>query len=300
MSDVVSRREQESRMRNVAEEDENPCLICSSEGNVALHRHYSSRWLRSLTGAESTNAAHFCPSCKSRHVPYPYTRSKLVVSDSTLHMFFSPPGRTDIQYSGDLIHADYISIPGASIQALTRAFKYEFIDHPQVVPVDVVLIAGYKELLDGCSRTEIMESFRHFSDTVMKAGNPEAPNTVAISDFLFPPRLTWLPDNGQIPYNHQGNRLLKLEILNEEILSLNLDNNVTEYLRIHKYGIRFCTQRWTDRYGQVHQRKVKCHRFDQWREKDVTEKFNLTDEIKFKIGAALNKYFALRTKWEIV
>lgn len=65
-------------------------------------------------------------------------------------------------------------------------------------------------------------------------------------------------------------------------------------------GIRFCTQRWTDRYGQVHQRKVKCHRFDQWREKDVTEKFNLTDEIKFKIGAALNKYFALRTKWEIV
>ena len=300
MSDVISRRDQQARATYDWEEVVNPCLICSSEEKEVVHKHFSSRWLRGLNGTEATNSAQYCPSCKSRHVPYPYTRSKLLVSDATLHMFFSPPGQTEAQYSGDLIHVDYISIPGASINDLTRAFKLEFVDNPQVVPLDVVIIAGYRELLEGQSRTDIMESFRIFAETVLKAGDSDNPNTIAISDLLYPPILTWYPDNGPIPLNHQGNRLLRLEMLNEEILSLNMDNNVTEFLRLHKYGIRVCTKRWIDQYGQEHQRLIKCHRLEQWREQNVAEKLHLTDAVRFKVGGALNKYFQLRTNWEIV
>ena len=301
MSDVISSREQNARVRdNIHTEDENLCLICSTDEEAVYHQHFSSRWLRGLIGVETSRASYFCPSCRSRHVPYAYNRSKLVLSDSTLHMFFSPPGQVNTQYHGDLMHTDYISIPGASISALAKAFIYEFIDQPQVVPLDVVIIAGYKELIDGQSRAFIMENFRHLAEIILKAGNQDNPNTVAIADFMYPPMLTWYPDNGPMPPNHQGNRLLKIEILNEEILSLNMDNNITEFLRLHKYGIRVCTKRWFDQYGQEHQRRIKCHRFEQWREQHAVEKLHLTDEIRFKIGAALNRYFSLRTTWEIV
>ena len=52
--------------------------------------------------------------------------------------------------------------------------------------------------------------------------------------------------------------------------------------------------------GQKHQRVIKCHRFEQWHEHNVAEKLHLTDTVRFKVGGALNKYFQLRTKWEIV
>ena len=91
-----------------------------------------------------------------------------------------------------------------------------------------------------------MEGFRNFVETVLNTGDPENPSTVAISDLLYPPILTWYPDNGPLPLNYQGNKLLRLEMLNEEILSLNMDNNVTEYLRLHKYGIRVCTKHLVD------------------------------------------------------
>ena len=42
--------------------------------------------MRELTAAESNNTiSYLCPSCTSHHVPYPKTRTKLVISDSTLH-----------------------------------------------------------------------------------------------------------------------------------------------------------------------------------------------------------------------
>lgn len=281
-----------------AERGARPCTICSSEEVPVRHQHFSSRWLRQITGVEESNASHICPSCKSHHRPYPYPRSKLVLSDSTLHLFFSPPGQTSSQYSGDLMHVDYITIPGASINALTRAFRYEFVDVPQVVPIDVVVAAGYDELVTGCSRVLIMERFRYLVQTVLEAGSPDHKNTVAISDLVYPPMLTWFPDNGNLPADHQGNQLVKLEWLNEAILSLNLDNSITEFHRLHKYGIRVCTKRRVDQYGQEHHRMIKCHRFEHWVEQNASEKLHLKDEIRFKIGAGINKYFQLRTEWE--
>ena len=93
------------------------------------------------------------------------------------------------------------------------------------------------------------------------------------------------------------NDLLKLEIINECILSLNLDNGITEFPRLHKYGVRNYTKRWIDRYGQEHQRVIKRHRFEHWREEEPARMLHLVNEQRFKVGAAVNKYFQLRTHW---
>ena len=277
------------------------CIICSTEDDQVNHYHFSSKWMREFLGVEAANQHHLCPSCKSRHGPYPYSRAKLVVSDDTLHMFFAPPppGHTEgTQYEGDLMHVDYLSIPGANLNTLTNAFKYEYQEKPFLKPLDVVLIGGYNDILEGCARTEIMERFRKYSDAVLAAAPKNAVNTVAISDLMYPPALSWFPDDGRLPPEHEGNRLHILEWLNEAILSLNLDHWITEFHRLHNYGIRVYTRRGRDKYGQQHTQKIRQHRFDHWQGEQRHRKLHLINAQRFRLGAAINKYFQLRTTTE--
>ena len=275
------------------------CDICSTPTQRIRHRHFSSLWLRNAIGVEANGTRFLCPSCKSRHLPYLYNRTKLVVADSSLHTFFAPPGHTGRQYDGDLIHTDYITIPGATIDELTRAFSVEYRDFR--FPLDVIMVAGYADILEGRSRYAIIESFSQFSRAVLATNSGhDGVNTVAICSLLYPPQLAWFDDNGPLPYHHPGNQLLKLEFLNEAILSLNLDNRVTEFPRLHKYGIRNYTKRYVDSFGQIHNRRIKQHRLDHWLGADPARMLYLVNEQRFKVGAAVNKYFSLRTNWELL
>ena len=146
---------------------------------------------------------------------------------------------------------------------LTFAFRKEYCEKPLERPVDVVLAAGYNDIIQGHSRQQITDSFRHFADTVLELCKNQHShrNLVSICDLIYPPQLTWLPDDGPLPLNHSGNKLFTFEWLNEIILSMNMDNGVTEFVRLHKFGIRSCTKRRIDQYGQVFQRQVRAHRF---------------------------------------
>ena len=289
--------------RNFDIEDEgyNPrCLICSDQETEVRHRHYSSLWLRNITSMDGSIRS-FCPSCKSRHTAYPYSRHKILVSDSTMHMVFAPPDHSDsAMYPGDTMHMDYLTIPGASIDTLTAAFRKEYCSEQFHLPVDVVLVAGYNDILQGFNRQQISDSFRNFTDTVLETcTNPRQDrNTVAICDFYYPPMLAWFPDDGPLPRNHLGNKLFTLEWLNEVILSINMDNGITEFVRLHKFGIRSGTKRRVNQFGQEHHRQVRAHRFEHWSEADVTRMLHLKNGQRFKIAAAINKYFSLRTAWE--
>ena len=63
------------------------CQICQIP-----HKHFSSLRLREMLGVEGTEKFYFCPTCKSSHRSNTRNRVKLVVSDSSLHQFFAPPG----------------------------------------------------------------------------------------------------------------------------------------------------------------------------------------------------------------
>ena len=197
------------------------------------------------------------------------------------------------------MHSDYITIPGATIDELTHAFMMEYRDFR--FPVDVILVAGYADILDGRSRDAIIESYSQFTRAVLEANSGHTgTNTVAICNLPYAPQLSWFEDNGPLPYNHLGNQLLKLEFLNEAILSLNLDNRITEFPCLHKFGVRNYTKKYVDRYGQTHHRRIKQHRLDHWLGDDPARKLYLVNEQKFKVGAAVNKYFSLRTNWELL
>ena len=85
------------------------------------------------------------------------------MSDSILHQFFAPPGHTaDQQFSGKTLHIDYLNIAGADIRTLANAFKKEYIDHPPCRPMNVVLVAGYLDLIECVDRELMLLNFRIF------------------------------------------------------------------------------------------------------------------------------------------
>ena len=48
----------------------------------------------------------------------------------------------NVIYPGDTIHIDYLTIPGATLDELTFAFRKEYCEKPLEKPVEVVLAAG--------------------------------------------------------------------------------------------------------------------------------------------------------------
>ena len=121
---------------------------------------------------------------------------KVVVSD-ILHQYFSAPG-----HSGDKFHVDYVTIKGGFIPDLYHAFRLDY-SH-QSKPMDVVMVAGYEDLMYGYSREYIMDGYKEFANSVINIGkeqHPDTANTVAIATLMYPPRLSWFKDNGPEPYN---------------------------------------------------------------------------------------------------
>ena len=72
-------------------------------------------------------------------------------------------------------------------------------------------------------------------------------------------------------------------------------NNVPQYVRFHTYGVRTDTKNVYDQYGQLHQRVVKYHRWQHWRESNPANMLHLKNHRRFKMGTALNNYFILNT-----
>ena len=281
------------------------CSICSYNQDAhepkvpVYHRHFSSYRLREMTGAEAENKRYLCPSCKSFHLPYPdpENRVKIVVSDSTLHEFFAPSASCTVRYS-DQVHTDYITISGASIKALTLAYKLDYFDQPPSRPVDVVMVGGYNDLVAGKNRNTIMDDLRAFTTMVKLTGlglHQEQTNSVAVSTFMYAPQLSWFPDNGPYPYPGYQDQKEKIDWLNGAVNALNIENNAPMYPAFHTYGVRTNTMQQVDMLGNVTTTRVKVHRWEHWREQDKGNMLHLRDDRRLKMAAAVNKYFAHNT-----
>ena len=210
------------------------CRICSSSQQGSdrrapiRHRHFSSLYLREITGVEDSTIPYLCPSCMIAHLPYPVSRNKIVISDTTLHQFFAPPGHVATNgYSGDRIHTDYITIEGADIRTLMHAFQYDYVDKPPKRPMDVVLVAGYYDLVNGNSREYIIEKMHEFSDAVKLSGDGAELGTFVVATMMYPPQLSWFVDDGPFPVPGYVNNRSKIDWINREIHHLNFQTRQT-------------------------------------------------------------------------
>ena len=192
---------------------------------------------------------------------------------------------------------DYVTIPDACIETLAHAFKLDYVLKKHNKPLDVVLVAGYNDLVENYGRDFIIAGYQEFSKMVLQQGSllhPEQPNTVAIATLMYPPQLAWFPDNGQEPPQYE-NRMEKIKWLNEAIKLLNIANGSPFFPNFHTYGVRTATRRHRDVYGQEHHRHIKAHRWEHWLQTDPARMLHLTNDRRYKMGKAINTYFILRT-----
>ena len=240
----------------------------------------------------------FCPSCKKVHEAYPTERIKLVMSCSTLHQFFAPPPTAQLkqEYEGDAVHTDYVTIPGAKVEDLQQAFRVEY--GKVKTGVDVLLVAGLNNVVEGDSMEDIMFKIQLFKETVAKQAwhHPDKPNTFAVATLLYPPQLCWFPDNGFLPDPHYVNRLDEMQWLNTQLMEFNESNGCLLVPHMHKIGVRIANRSNKDQYGQVSVRNRVFHRWGQWREEARYNMLHLNDEMRIYLGRTVNKYFRFNSK----
>ena len=135
----------QSQPRDVNRSRRNKCFICSSELNDVHHCHFSALYYMKTIGVNTgsvrdTGGKLFCPSCKSMHGAYPEERIKIIVADSTFHLFFAVGGTLGDSFKGDIIHVNYLTIAGAMSDQLFDAFKIEYGNKPMSRPLDVLFV----------------------------------------------------------------------------------------------------------------------------------------------------------------
>ena len=64
---------------------------------------------------------------------------------------------------------------------------------------------------------------------------------------------------------------------------------------MHKFGVRIDNKTSRDEYGNVEVRHRTSHKWEQWREEEKERMLHLTDQRRFLLGRAVNKYFQFNT-----
>ena len=213
-----------------------------------------------------------------------------------MHMWWSPPGVSEVLYEGDTEHRDYLTIPGGKIANLYDAFVVEYGKEPR--GIDVVLVAGLNDVAREYSREYIMYCIRQLREAVDRqadAYHPQVRNTFAVATLLYPPQLAWFLDNGPIPYQGYVNYREKIDFLNQEIMRNNYENGINFAPKIHTLGIRTDNKKVRDRYGNITIRHTKSHRWEHWREEDPGCMLHLSNARRVVLGKAIGRYFTVNT-----
>ena len=268
------------------------CNICSynqpspETARAVYHHHDSSRQVRLMMGVEGhwDNPYYLCPSCQAPHSARLTYGLNVCVSTSQLHNFHFPR-EEGVVVPPDSTHVDWITIPGATIDQLSYAWRLDY--HREQRPQRVLLVAGLNDLIKGGNAAKVRESILGFKDDVLSNNryhDVNKKNEFYVAPMLTPPKLGWFRDNGPRPRNYT-NRLGELQELNAWIKDFNASNNISGVLpNFQTWG----TRSWTDDWGQVRM----THRWNQWRSSEaVDDKLHLSDNLRAKMGKAVVKFF---------
>ena len=300
------------------------CLACAEWGENPVpiwHRHASTKMYR--IEAEQDHHGQFdCVQCAKPHYFLCGGRLPVVLTASTLYNYWRGPG---IDYKGDIIHQDILSVPGGRIPDLLRAFKSEYSGHP--TPVDVCAVLGFNDILSNKvfsgveqlddehqvaalreeverASLELRENAERLARTVIDSGMS---NSIAYCTLPIPPCMAWR-DPANNASARAGNRVRSLKIsmlkrYNDDIQELNEATRgetgieVTRAPSFRSWGMKKKTGG-----GQGGPQGAAAdpldtemgpyaHRLAHFRESAARDKLHFAPKQKLKMAKACQKYF---------
>ena len=274
------------------------CHICSEATSSVMskqkniyHRHVSSISQRAASPLDHFGQ-YVCTTCKT--VVHPAKmghRIPVVISASIMNNWQGWRG-TPGAYEGDPLHLDYITIPGATIEQLQHAFEAQYNGCKQ--PLDVIIVAGYNNILQDQCLEEILSHLSDFKKAVINMSCPgERFNSCAISSLPFPPRLTRLVNDPVFPEysEYYDDKTSILDQLTPRVLAMNREE-IDMLTRLAPGFHSWCLSKGGDSgqqgytVGQLNQ-----HRDAQWREDHFLDQLHPSDPVRVRMGMAIGRYF---------
>ena len=279
------------------------CGICSfrQDSNQrkmpVYHRHHSSKEVRRIAGCKDEADGFFCPTCRfctgqcftpgKFHDMSEEKRLRIVLSSSTLHDFWIEG------YEGDLVHVDWSTSPGATIQDLLLMWRADY--WGETKPMDVLVIGGLNNLLRGENEDRFISRLDDFYNAVVAQGEKRGhrnKNTFAVATLFYPPILCWFEKNGRIPHKEYTNNIEMMTRLNDRIMRMN-QRIFTEQKAIYVEENDGMTAGDFSRAPKFHTFGVRNrkHRMEWYRERNPSKKLHLTDRHRSTLGRAAGTYF---------
>ena len=274
--------------------ERNMCSICSEFTSMqrrelmpVYHSHHSTMLYR--IGATLDQWGHyFCPTCEGGfHAVKEGVRYPLLITSSTLSCW---RGRLDLNnYPGDPIHLDEICIGGARIRDLRHAYQAEYDGLHR--PVDVILVAGINNILEGQSPDRIMLEISEFHSEVRR----NAGSSFAVCTLPFPPCLSILPEDQRHQLKRDATETLKE--LNTLIRNYNKGNadgtmDVSRAPCFHTWGLRSVRSNRSGVHGPRYLMELlPAHNPGSWREQQPRNQLHLADPVRLRMGKAILRYF---------
>ena len=283
------------------------CEVCSEttseiypDGITVYHNHESSKEIR-IRAALTDMGEYMCATCRvSPHTYKGGKRVALLITSSTLanwqNQVFTPEGmyrRND--YPGDELHCDYIAVRGATIQELAHAFICEYAQYWR--PIDVVLVGGVNNWLQGQEREQVMSELKTFKDIVIRTGKEMGhENTFAVCTNILPPAVSRLAYDRQCRLEDWRNRTVDIMFVNDFIRDLNREGEYACYTRhapqMHCYGLRRVPENHLLQNYDTYVGSLNQHRLAAWREWDMDRMVHLSDLFRLRAGKAVMRYLS--------
>ena len=229
---------------------------------------------------------YLCPTCQRLHESKPAEGLNICVSGSQLHEFHYPRD-SSVTVAPDIIHIDWLTIPGARVDELCDAWRLDY--HREARPMRIMLVAGLNDLIKGGSKASFIEAVLGFKinvDAQNKYHLDGTKNEFCVAPLMNPPKLCWFPDNGSEPPGFQ-NRLVEIAEINEWINCFNKQNGMSGPPCFQTWGARSSRKILEDGSSWP----FKTHRWNDWREEEKAEKLHLVDKLRAKMGQTIVKYF---------
>ena len=274
------------------------CSICSEalstifpQQRYAYHSHFSSIAQRTSSPLDHF-AQHLCTTCSTVMHPVKMGhRIPVVITSSVLANWQGRNRGSPGAYEGDPVHLDYITIPGATIEQLQHSFEVQYRGINQ--PLDVILIAGYNNILRYESLETILNRYSVFKKHVINmscAGGRM--NSFAIATLPYPPRLTRLRDDPYFPdyqpYYDETTQLL--DELTPRIINMNKEE-IDMRTRLAPTFHTWCLSKGNSNNQGFSVGSLSRHRPAQWREDHFLDQLHPSDPVRLRMGTAVGRYF---------
>ena len=278
--------------RDRFQNSEKYCELCSEAVTRSrpfmkpvFHKHGSTKLYR-VNAPLDHWGAYLCLSChQSPHRVKVSMRMPILLSSSTLHNWMGR--RYENGYTGDDIHCDMVTVPGATINVLKHALEAEY--GLTYRPLDVLAVVGLNDLLRGHSVDRIIYDLKSLQSLVHRLAPPGEINSIAIATVLIPPKLA------DMQHFYNGNRLSDIVNLNFQIMELN-ENQQQSPLpvrfapKFHSWG-KCSSKANLSTAPRYLMENLPKHRYNQWREDVPEEMLHLDDQNRLRMGRACIGYF---------